>query len=207
MLENAQPERSGRLSLPGVLTLGLLCLAPSVWAQTAPAAAAPTPAAQETGATAELRREIEELKRQYQERIDALEKKLADLEARQGGQAPPPAPSAAPPETPPPTPPAETPATAPAEAPAPVTPTPSPESAPAVGGPAGGEAPAGGAGGGGSQTSNYFNPSISVIGNFLGVGGQNRVENLPAAELRESELGLQAIVDPYARADFFLSFG
>ena len=61
--------------------------------------------------------------------------------------------------------------------------------------------------GGASQTSNYFNPSISVIGNFLAVGGQNRVENLPSAELRESELGIQAIVDPYARADFFLSFG
>src|SRR5436309_7023638 len=24
-----------------------------------------------------------------------------------------------------------------------------------------------------SQTSNYFNPSVSVIGNFLGVGGSN----------------------------------
>jgi len=57
-----------------------------------------------------------------------------------------------------------------------------------------------------SQTSNYFNPSISVIGNFLGVAGHNPVENLPNLSLRESELGLQAIVDPYARADFFLSF-
>jgi hypothetical protein len=66
--------------------------------------------------------------------------------------------------------------------------------------------PAGG-GGGGAQTSNYFNPAISVIGNFLAVGGQNPVEDLPAAELRESEVGIQAIVDPYARADFFLSFG
>ena len=57
-----------------------------------------------------------------------------------------------------------------------------------------------------SQTSNYFNPSISVIGNFLGIAGHNPVENLPNLNLRESELGLQAIVDPYARADFFLSF-
>ncbi len=61
--------------------------------------------------------------------------------------------------------------------------------------------------GGASQTSNYFNPSISVIGNFLAVAGKNSVENLPSANLRESELGLQAIVDPYARADFFISFG
>ncbi len=57
-----------------------------------------------------------------------------------------------------------------------------------------------------SQTSNYFNPSVSVIGNFLAVGGTNHVENLPSASLRESELGLQAVVDPYARADFFISF-
>src|SRR5207237_7230751 len=57
-----------------------------------------------------------------------------------------------------------------------------------------------------SQSSNYFNPSVSVIGNFLGVAGHNPVENLPTASLRESEVALQAIVDPYARADFFLSF-
>jgi len=58
-----------------------------------------------------------------------------------------------------------------------------------------------------SQTSNYFNPSISVIGNYLGVGGSNGTENLPSSSLRESEVSLQAVVDPYARADFFLSFG
>jgi hypothetical protein len=58
-----------------------------------------------------------------------------------------------------------------------------------------------------SQTSNYFNPSVSAIGNFLGVAGSNHTEDLPAASLRESEVSLQAIVDPYARADFFLSFG
>jgi hypothetical protein len=86
----------------------------------------------------------------------------------------------------------------PAEAPPPAPP---PEAPPA---PAPAEAPAASAP---SQTSNYFNPSVSVIGNFLAVGGQNRVENLPNANLRESEVGIQAIVDPYARADFFLSFG
>jgi hypothetical protein len=56
-----------------------------------------------------------------------------------------------------------------------------------------------------SQTSNYFNPSISVIGNFLGVAGHNPVENRPSLEVHESEISLQAIVDPYARADFFIS--
>jgi len=79
----------------------------------------------------------------------------------------------------------ETPAPQPAPTPAPL-PAPAPSSA---------------------QTANYFNPAISVIGNFLAVGGSNRIENLPSASLRESELGLQAVVDPYARADFFLSFG
>ncbi|MFN7960758.1 MAG: hypothetical protein U0002_05745 [Thermoanaerobaculia bacterium] len=54
---------------------------------------------------------------------------------------------------------------------------------------------------------NYFNPSISLIGNFLAVGGHTPIEGLPSSDLRESELGLQAVVDPYARADFFLSFG
>lgn len=58
-----------------------------------------------------------------------------------------------------------------------------------------------------SATPTYFNPSISVIGNFLAVGGTNRVESLQSMSLRESELGLQAVVDPYARADFFLSAG
>lgn len=57
-----------------------------------------------------------------------------------------------------------------------------------------------------TQTSNYFNPSISVIGNYLAVGGSNPIENLPSSSLRESEVSLQAIVDPYARADVFLSF-
>jgi hypothetical protein len=57
-----------------------------------------------------------------------------------------------------------------------------------------------------SQTANYFNPSISVIGNFIAVGGTNEVEDRPSLSLEESEIGLQADVDPYARADFFISF-
>lgn len=59
----------------------------------------------------------------------------------------------------------------------------------------------------GGQPGTYFNPAISMIGNFLAVGGSNSVENLPSSELRESEMGLQAIVDPYARADFFVALG
>jgi hypothetical protein len=141
--------------------LALSCLLLPVAAQAQTTASQPA----EDPVTA-LRTEIEELKRTYQERIDALEKRLTDLEAERQAAAAVPAPEAA----------------------APVEQASS--------------------GGGDTQTSStYFNPSISVIGNFLAVGGHNRVENLPSAALRESELGLQAIIDPYARADFFLSFG
>jgi hypothetical protein len=58
-----------------------------------------------------------------------------------------------------------------------------------------------------TPSSNYFNPSLAVIGNFLAVGGSNLDENLPSAEFRESEIAFQAVVDPYARGDFFLAFG
>ncbi|HSP93040.1 MAG TPA: hypothetical protein VLU06_00720 [Thermoanaerobaculia bacterium] len=56
-----------------------------------------------------------------------------------------------------------------------------------------------------AQTSTYFNPSIAVIGNFLAIIGHNPVDNQPSLQMRESEVSLQAIVDPYARADFFIS--
>ncbi len=48
---------------------------------------------------------------------------------------------------------------------------------------------------------------MSVIGNFLGFVGHNPVDDQPSLQLKESEIGLQAIVDPYARADFFITFG
>jgi len=61
----------------------------------------------------------------------------------------------------------------------------------------------------GSSVSNskVFNPDIAVIGDFLGAAGKNDVNPVPALELHESELALQAVVDPYSRADFFISFG
>jgi hypothetical protein len=61
--------------------------------------------------------------------------------------------------------------------------------------------------GGASAAAKALNPDISVIGDFLGAAGKNPVLPGPALEMHESEVGLQAIVDPYARADFFLSFG
>jgi hypothetical protein len=61
--------------------------------------------------------------------------------------------------------------------------------------------------GGGAASSKVFNPDIAVIGDFLGAVGKNDSPfATPSLELHESELSLQAIVDPYARADFFLVF-
>ena len=54
--------------------------------------------------------------------------------------------------------------------------------------------------------SKIFNPDIAVIGNFVGAGGKNSINPTPAFGLDEAEATFQAVVDPYARADFFLSF-
>jgi hypothetical protein len=132
---------------------------------------------------AALRAQIELLRQQ----LEALQQKVSALEAA-SGQRP-----AAPPATPP-------------------APTPPAAAAPA----AGVEVPAGAAGAGGptgslpvygntSALSKIFNPDMAVIGNFIGAAGENAVEPLPALKLNEAELSFQAIVDPYARADFFLA--
>lgn len=125
-----------------------------------PAAGQPAPPSE----VASLRQEIDALRSEYEQRIAALEAKLAALStaAEQRAAMPPPAP--------------------PPPAPPPVTAAP-------------------------AKSGNYFNPAISLIGNFLAVGGQGSHGDLPNASLRESEISLQAVVDPYARADLFLSFG
>src|SRR5437879_11970454 len=61
--------------------------------------------------------------------------------------------------------------------------------------------------GGASNAGKALNPDISVIGDFLGAAGKNPIAPGPSLELHESEVGLQAIIDPYARGDFFISFG
>lgn len=106
----------------------------------------------------DLKKELDQLRQQYEERLAALEAKLGVA----GGAPQAPAPQA--PEAP--------------QAP---------------------QAP--------QAASNVFNPATSVIGNFLGAAGRNTVNPAPALEMRESEVSFQAVVDPYARADFFLSFG
>src|SRR5438067_11229652 len=62
-------------------------------------------------------------------------------------------------------------------------------------------------GGAGTAAAKALNPDISMIGDFIATTGQNRVVSAPVMEMHESELGVQAIIDPYARGDFFVSFG
>src|SRR3989449_358859 len=130
-----------------------------------------------------LRAEIDALKADYDQRLQALERQFAALQS-QAQPAPAtqtPATTAAPPQT--------------AEVPA---------GARGAGGPSGQLPVYGGAAAG----SKIFNPDIAVIGDFLGAAGSNKVPNPePALTMHESEAAFQAIVDPYARADFFFSFG
>ncbi|HSC77625.1 MAG TPA: hypothetical protein VLB32_03590, partial [Candidatus Acidoferrales bacterium] len=62
-------------------------------------------------------------------------------------------------------------------------------------------------GGANAAAAKVFNPDISLVGNFVGALGRNSVRPLPVLEVPEAELGLQAIIDPFARGDVFLSFG
>jgi hypothetical protein len=61
--------------------------------------------------------------------------------------------------------------------------------------------------GGATSNAKLLNPDISLIGDFIGTMGHNPVAPSPSLELHESEVGMQAIIDPYARADVFISFG
>ena len=124
-----------------------------------------------------IRQEIEQLRKDFEARLSALESRLSTLTGQPA---------------------------APATPQAPAQPT--------------AEVPAGAAGAGGpsgalhvygnvSAASKIFNPDAAVIGNFIGAAGKNDMNPEPALQMPESEVSLQAIVDPYARADFFLAFG
>jgi hypothetical protein len=56
------------------------------------------------------------------------------------------------------------------------------------------------------RSSLSFNPDIGVIGDFQGSYISKGERNFDMY-LNETEVSLQAVVDPYIRADFFLSFG
>ncbi len=107
-----------------------------------------------------LQQQIDQLKKEFGERIAALEAKLAEAQA-----------SAAPP------------------APTPAVPA-GPDTATSA-------APL--------ANAKVFNPDISVIGNFLGIAGKNDHSDQPPFGLSEVEAAFQAVVDPYARADFYLA--
>ena len=173
----------------------------------------PAPATGQAPATAEqmraelerLRREFEAIRDSYDARLTALEAKIAAIEpASPAGQ---PSPAAAPPAGAAAPPPAET---AQAAGQPPAQPPAQPPSGEAT-------VPQGAAGAGGPQgalpvygaataSSKIFNPDIAIIGNFLGAAGQNKVNPPAAFRMNEAEATFQAIVDPYARADFFFTF-
>ena len=170
--------RAFRWSCAPAMALAILASGRSAAAQSDSAQGQPAPgpvALQQE--IQQLRAEFEALKRQYDERLSALEAKLAGV----GGAA-----AAGAPTQP------QPPATAPVGA-----------GAQGAGGPTG-QLPVYGAAAAGSK---IFNPDIAVIGDFLGASGKNRVNPGPALAMHESEASLQAVVDPYARADFFVSFG
>jgi hypothetical protein len=182
-----------------ICTAASSLFAGSAFAQ-APQQPAPNlPAAQQADPQ-QIRQDLDRLRQEFEAIRDSYGARLAALEAKLGVAT-----QAAPVAQPQPV------AQPVAQAPAPAQPAQQqPGQQPAV------EVPTGAAGAGGPQgplpvygnvsaLSKIFNPDMAVIGNFLGAAGKNDVEAAPALELHEAEVSLQAIVDPYARADFFLS--
>ena len=145
-----------------------------------------------------------------EQRIKDLEERLIALEGQvrmlKSGQA---QPAAAPQPQPAGAQPAETAAQAPPQIAVPA-PTPAPAETQAGIATTGGQLPIYG---GASAASKALNPDISVIGDFVGAAGGNSaplsatLQPFPSLQMHESEVGFQAIIDPYARGDFFISFG
>jgi hypothetical protein len=182
--------------------VAVTCFAGSVCGQQAN-----TPAQDANNSTA-----LEQRIRELEDRVIALEGKLRTMESQQAAQsqpAQPQAPAQAQPSAP----------TAPrtqAEAAAGQAST---TTAPSVTSPNEAQAGFGGGGaqlpiyGGNSAASKALNPDVSVIGDFIGSAGGATApafasqQPFPSFQMHESEIGLQAIIDPYARGDFFISFG
>lgn len=167
----------------GVATLVVIAaaLGPSTAsAQSAPSMLAATPAqVQEVRDEIErVRKELDALRQEYERRIATLEQRLGGLSGPRVIEAPEPPVALA----------GQDPA---AQPPAPVVAPQEPPPTPT------GQLYAAGA--------KVFNPDISAIGNFLGVAGENALSEQPSMQLNEAEVAFQAVVDPYARADFFLS--
>jgi hypothetical protein len=124
-----------------------------------------------------LRREFESLRRVYDERLLLLEQRLAQIGGGPLVVTPPPPQSGQ-----------TTGAPQQVEPPPPPPPQQTPPST---------QVPLG--------TSKVFNPDISVNGNFIAAAGRNPFATLSPMQMSEVEAAFQAIVDPYARADFFLA--
>ena len=175
-------------------TAVLLCV--SLWAQRT---SMPDTSAQNTAA-------LEQKIRDLEDRVIALEGKLRTMESAQSPAPAQPGALAQPAAQAQPGP------QAPASA-APATPSPSETQAGLATPPAPGEVPVYVSGSGSAAAAKALNPDISVIGDFVGAAGGNTppalatLQPFPSLQMHESEIGLQAIIDPYARGDFFISFG
>jgi hypothetical protein len=172
---------------------GLVAVPPPAAADVAQSAPSPSSAADDL---ARLKRDLDALQQDYASRVAAIEARIAALEGRAAEAAPeakaaPPAPETAPapvaalpPEAAP-----------PPEAPPPPQPAPPPEPPPY---PTAASPSAG---------SKMFNPDMAAIGNFVGAAGKSPGGGEPSLNMQEGEFSFQAVVDPYARADFFVTVG
>jgi len=156
---------------------GLLLAVSGVLAS--PAAAAQSPPAGQ----AQAGDEIASLRRELASLRDEYTSRITAIESRlqalEGGRSAPAAPEAAPSE-----PSAEPPAAAAEQAVPSAAPVPEP-----------------------SASSKMFNPDMAAIGNFVGAAGKSPGGGEPSLNMQEAELSFQAVVDPYARADFFVTVG
>ena len=181
-------------------TAALFCV--PVWAQQA---STPDSGTQNTAA-------LEQKIRDLEDRVIALEGKLRTMESQQAAPAPT-GPTGAAPSS------ASAQAPQSAEAPpttqptAPSTPSPTETQVGIASNEGAGQVPVYGGGSASAAAAKALNPDISVIGDFIGSAGGNTppplatLQPFQSLEMHESEIGLQAIIDPYARGDFFISFG
>jgi hypothetical protein len=147
-------------------------------AEVAQSPSPPPPAADDL---AQLKRDLDALQQDYASRVAAIEARIAALEGRSAEPAPEaaPAPAAAPPPEP-----------APPTQSAPPEPAPFPTSSPSA-----------------AAGSKIFNPDMAAIGDFVGAAGKSPGGGEPSLNMQEAEFSFQAVVDPYARADFYLTVG
>lgn len=183
--------------LPAASLVASLTFAPTALAQTPPPAATPAQAQQDVqqvrDEVAKLKQDFDLLRQQYDDRLAKLEERLKDIGGSSGPAAATVQDAGAAKDT-----------GAPKDAAAPARPVLVPADAPVLT-PTPDQSGASQASMAGS--SKVFNPDISVIANFIGVAGENPMSTQPALQLSEAEVSFQAVVDPYARADFFLSAG